>query len=299
MKYLVTGAAGFIGGHIARTLAAQGHQVSGIDIRPFASDIPFEGYDCNIENLATLRKYVAGCDGIYHMAAIASVPQSFEDPDGTYATNVLGTRNVFQAALDEGGIPVVYASSAAIYGDNDALPLKETEEPKPMSPYAEHKLANEKEAKEFGAQGLPSFGLRFFNIYGPGQDPSSPYSGVISIFHDKLQNRQPITIYGDGKQTRDFVYVGDTVQGCLHAMRRADKAAPIANICRGDTIEIRELLDLMGEVMHSPPDIAYSEGRSGDIRYSCGAPSRLQELTGFTPQTGMKEGLERLISGRL
>jgi len=212
---------------------------------------------------------------------------------------VLGTRNVFQAALDQGGVPVVYASSAAVYGDNDALPLKETEEPKPMSPYAEHKLANEKEAKAFGAQGLPSFGLRFFNIYGPGQDPSSPYSGVISIFHDRLQNRKPITIYGDGGQTRDFVYVGDTVQGCLRAMNCADASAPVANLCRGDTIMISELLDLMGEIMGEPADISYGAERSGDIRYSCGDPARLKGVTGFTPQTGMKEGLKNLISGRL
>ena len=295
MKYLVTGAAGFIGGHIARTLAASGHDVIGMDIKPFAQNCPFETLNSSIEDISSFSHSLNGCDGIYHMAAIASVPKTFEDPGGSYAINVTGTRNIFRAALNAGNIPVIYASSAAVYGDNDALPLKETEAPKPMSPYAEHKLQNEKDAKEFGKRGLPSFGLRFFNIYGPGQDPSSPYSGVISIFHDRLENDEPITIYGDGKQTRDFVYVGDTVQGCITAMQHSSTKAPIANICRGDTIEIKELLGILAHIMGRTPDLSFTKGRSGDIRYSKGDPSYLKELTGFIPHTDMKDGLKKLI----
>ena len=295
MKYLVTGAAGFIGGHIAHTLAASGHEVTGVDIKPFATTHPFQSVTMSIEDKNSLTPHVTDCDGIFHMAAIASVPKTFEDPEGSYAVNVTGTRNVFQAALDAGNIPVVYASSAAIYGDNDALPLKEIEAPKPMSPYAEHKLQNEKDAKEFGKRGLPSFGLRFFNIYGPGQDPSSPYSGVISIFHDRLESGEPITIYGDGKQTRDFVFVGDTVQGCITAMEHSSADAPIANICRGETIQIKELLDILARAMDKSPDLSFADGRSGDIRYSKGDPSYLKELTGFIPHTDMKDGLKKLI----
>lgn len=296
MKILVTGAAGFIGGHVVRTLAAAGHQVAGLDKRPVAPSLPCTKILLDIQEGAALAEAAQGCDAIYHLAAVASVPRSIEDPEGTFADNVTGTRNVFEAAYRAGSLPVVYASSAAIYGDNQNLPLKETETPKPLSPYAEHKLANEHDAARYGMEyGLPTFGVRFFNIFGPGQDPSSPYSGVISIFHERLATGKPITIYGDGLQTRDFVYVGDAVQAMMAGMKNASPLAPVANVCRGETVTLLELLQTLAGIMGQSPSPAFAPARAGDIRHSCGDPARLSGLTGFQPSILLKDGLAQLV----
>ena len=287
MKYIVTGSAGFIGGALVRRLRGEGHSVTGIDPADGSGDI------LDFEDLKAKAK---NADGIFHLGAVASVPKTIENPRTSHAVNVTGTLNVLEAARVNGNIPVVYASSAAVYGDNDALPLSETETPRPLSPYAAHKIANEIDAKSFGAAfGLKSFGLRFFNIYGPGQDPSSPYSGVISIFHDRLRAATPVTLFGDGGQTRDFVALNDAVQSLILAMGNAAASAPVANICTGTSISLRDLLASFSEVLTTVPEIKTAPPRAGDIKFSYGNPAHFARLTGFTPQTPLREGLKALI----
>ena len=287
MKYVVTGSAGFIGGALAQRLKAQGHDVTGIDPADGSGDI------LDFDDLVQKAK---DAGGIFHLGAVASVPRTIEDPKNSHAVNVTGTLNVLETARINGNIPVVYASSAAVYGDNDALPLSEAETPRPLSPYAAHKIANEIDAKSFGAAfGLKTFGLRFFNVYGPGQDPSSPYSGVISIFHDRLRAHAPVTLFGDGAQTRDFVALDDAVQSLIAAMENVSASAPVANICTGTAISLRDLLDSFGQVLKVNPEIQTAPPRAGDIKYSYGSPALFSRLTGFTPQTPLSEGLKALI----
>lgn len=296
MKILVTGAAGFIGGHLVRSLAASGHLVVGLDNRPIP-DLPCEKILLGVQDGDALAALAKDCAGIYHLAAVASVLRSFEDPDGSFASNVAGTRAVFKAAQGASGgpIPVVYASSAAVYGDNDALPLKETATPQPLSPYAEHKLLNEKDAQIFGRDfGVPSFGIRFFNVYGPGQNLSSPYSGVVALFHDKLKTRQSITIFGDGRQTRDFVYIADAVDAMISGMKAASPSAPVANVCSGEAVALLELLKTLADVTGNDSAPRFEPARRGDIRHSCGDPSLCYERTGFKTKTTLKDGLAAL-----
>jgi UDP-glucose 4-epimerase len=282
MKYLITGSGGFIGGHLLRALQGQGHEVQGFDLKDRSGDVR------DYEN--TLRA-MEGADGVFHLAAIASVQASIGDPEGTQLTNAQGARNVFEAAKALGGLPVVYASSAAVYGDNQNLPLSETEDPRPLSPYAEHKLQNERDARE---SGLKTFGLRFFNVYGPGQDPSSPYSGVISVFHDRLKAGRGLDIFGDGAQTRDFVAVEDVVRALMLAMEHVSVAAPVANVCTGQRSSLVELAQVLGDLTGHLPALNYLPAREGDIRHSCGNPGLFEKFCGFRPQTSLREGLRRL-----
>lgn len=282
MKYLVTGSSGFIGTHLCSYLKEQGHSVVRCDLKDISGDIrkPNLGID-NIKQI----------DGIFHLAAIASVQETIADPNGTFDTNVTGTNNVFQIAKNK-NIPAVYASSAAVYGDNTKLPLSENELPMPLSPYAEHKLQNEIDARDMG---IRSFGVRFFNIYGPGQDPSSPYSGVISIFYDLLKDGHPITIFGDGKHSRDFVYVADAVKALTQAMAYASIDGPIANVCKGRKSTLLELAETIGKALGKEPDIHFEKARSGDIVHSLGDPLKLERLTGFRPKTALHDGIQKLV----
>lgn len=286
MKYLVTGSSGFIGTHLVNTLKKQGHHIRLLDPKDGSGDI---------RDLQLLSQSIEDIDGVFHLGAIASVQASIEDPAGTFETNVSGTQNVFQAAAAK-KTPIVYASSAAIYGDNKNLPLSENEPPKPLSPYAEHKLQNECDAALFGQEyGVRTFGLRFFNIYGPGQDPSSPYSGVISVFHDRLKAGKPITIYGDGLQTRDFVAVKDAVSGLITAMQHVSVDAPIANLCTGQTTSLLDLATALGNKLNIEPVLIHEPPRSGDIRHSQGNCEYLQNLAGFKPNQSLSEGLDALL----
>lgn len=282
MKYLVTGSSGFIGTHLCSHLNAQGHNVVRCDMKDKSGDI--RAANLGMDTIETI-------DGIFHLAAIASVQETFSDPDETFQTNVNGTRAVFDLAKDR-NIPIVYASSAAVYGDNANLPLSEDEPAMPLSPYAEHKLQNEIDARDMGIQ---SFGVRFFNIYGPGQDPSSPYSGVISIFHDRLKNGQAITIFGDGHHSRDFVYVGDAVQALILGMQHANLDAPIANVCKGNKSTLLKLAETLGKSLAQDPDIRFEPARAGDIVHSLGDPARLQAITGFRPQIALNTGIQKLV----
>jgi UDP-glucose 4-epimerase len=285
-RYLVTGSAGFIGLHLCSFLTSQGHSVISCD--------PADGSGC-VLNMEALRKKAATADGAFHLGAIASVQESIRHPERAFDVNVTGARNVFEASHRAGNIPVVYASSSAVYGDNPVLPLRETERLQPLSPYAQHKCENEADAARYGQKHrLPSFGLRLFNVYGPGQNPASPYSGVISIFHQKIASGQPITIFGDGQQTRDFLHITDAVTALMMAMICTSKEAPIANVCTGTQTSLLNLVDLLGQVAQREPEIAFAPARTGDIVHSCGDPKKFEVLSGFSPQITIDQGLKRL-----
>ena len=300
--YLVTGGAGFIGSHLCEALVATGMRVRILD------DLS-TGKQENLQNLPPgvrfiqgdvadpyiVRHAVEGISGCFHLAAIASVAKGITDWVGTHRVNLTGTITLLDAiAKLPGRPPVVYASSAAVYGAAKP-PLAEDALVRPLSAYGADKYACELHARVASeVHGVPTTGLRFFNVYGPRQDPASPYSGVISIFCDRLSKGQPIDIYGDGEQTRDFVYVGDVVRAMLAAMRRqmhtTRRDALVYNVCTGKPTTILELAHLIASgrsvtVQQLPP-------RAGEIRHSWGSPTRLVEALGVGPEP-LRMGLSR------
>lgn len=294
--FLVTGGCGFIGTHLCRMLAASGHRLRVLD--DLSSGCPDglpAGTELIIGNVAdpeTAARTTAGTDGCFHLAAVASVQRCNEDWLASHRINLGGTVAIFEAALAAGRIPVVYASSAAVYGAGRDLPLAETAPTRPLSAYAADKLGSELHAAAAGlVHGLPTFGLRFFNVYGPGQNPDSPYSGVISIFARRLAEGRPLLIHGDGLQARDFVHVSDVAAALIAAMGAAGVDAPLANVCTGRMTTLLELAQLLGRAAGQAPRIEYGAPRPGDIRLSCGDPGRARELLGFSARIGMAEGL--------
>ncbi|WP_067052289.1 SDR family oxidoreductase [Methanofollis ethanolicus] len=294
MKYIVTGGAGFIGSHIAEALRDE-HEVVVID--DFSTGHPenLRGFDVtlvegNVADLPLLKRIFAGADGVFHQAAIASVPKSVADPLATHQANLTGTLNVLLAARDAGVRKVVLASSSAVYGESPELPKREGMLPEPLSPYAVSKLAGEHYAASFSRlYGLQAVCLRYFNVFGPRQDPSSPYSGVISIFADRILAGRPITIYGDGEQTRDFVYVADVVRANLRAMEGG--AEGVFNIARGRTTTLNALAETMMRAAGRTVEVGHAEARAGDIRHSCADITRAQETLGWAPEWGLEDGL--------
>lgn len=300
-QYLVTGGGGFIGSHTVEALLAEGHTVRIIDdLSTGKRENLFGGaefIEASICDGDALGKALEGIDGVFHLAAIASVHKCIAEWHASSAVNLLGSINVFEQASAL-GIPVVYASSAAVYGDQ-AEPCKVTTRGQPLSAYGVDKYAMELHSAA-GAitRGSRSFGLRFFNIYGPRQDPSSPYSGVIAIFMDRLMKGQGIKIFGDGLQSRDFVYVGDAVAAMRAAMRalEADPSAraEVENVGTGLQVDLNMLARTIGDVVGQPVETTYDAPRAGDIRYSVADPSTLLNALGAHPQTSLHEGLSRL-----
>jgi UDP-glucose 4-epimerase len=301
--YLVTGGCGFIGSHLAAALLARGDQVRVLDdlstgsranLAPGATLV--EG---DITNPATVRAAMAGVAGCFHLAAIASVERGVREWLGTHRVNLSGTVAVFDAARAEGGVPVVYASSAAVYGEQETLPIAETAPTRPLSAYGADKLGCELHAKVAGhVHGVPTLGLRFFNVFGPRQDPASPYSGVISIFCDRLVRGEPIGIYGDGEQTRDFIHVGDVVAGLLAGLAAATPAAPVLNLCTGRATSVLSLAATIAELCASgtPPEPPrHLAPRSGEIRHSIGCPEKARALLGLGEPRGLREGLADVV----
>lgn len=296
-RYLVTGGAGFIGSHLVDALLAGGHTILVLDDfstgreENLAPGVQVLRGD--VADAALVHAAMAGMDGCFHLAAIASVARSNEDWLGTHHVNLGGTIAVLDAARHERCVPVVYASSAAVYGDTGEAVAHEGLRPAPRTAYGADKLGSELHAAVgHRVHGVPSVGLRFFNVYGPRQDPGSPYSGVISLFARRIADGQGITLHGDGKQTRDFVYVGDVVTHLLAAMRRAQQAgqADVFNVCTGNATSIAELAELMGarEIVFGPP-------RPGDIRHSRGDPWMAVSLLGVQAQTMLADGLVSLL----
>lgn len=246
----------------------------------------------DVADAACLTPLVHAADAVIHLAAIASVAVCEKEPERAYRTNVTGTETVFNAAATK-GIPVVYASSAAVYGDTPDLPLKETSATRPLGNYGKHKLENEAIAKRHA--NVPSAGLRFFNVYGPRQDPRSPYSGVISIFAAQAMAGEPLTFFGDGEQTRDFIYVGDVVRLIFMALE-IRTGAQVFNGCTGNATSLIALAQNIGIVVGKPISTHHAPPRASDIRHSLGDPSLAQQKLGFLAPTPLIDGLKVLMS---
>ena len=303
MKYLVTGGCGFIGSHLCDALVAQGHTVRVLDdlstgtteYLPDSAELVLG----NVVNPLVVEKALEGMDGCFHLAAIASVERSMNDWVGAHRVNQQGTVNVFEAASSQSGtkpFPVVYASSAAIYGDNASVPLDESTAPRPISAYGADKLGSEHHARvAWLSHGVSTVGLRFFNVYGPRQNPDSPYSGVISIFIDRVLKGEPLMIYGKGGQTRDFIYVGDVVRYLMKAMENQKGEASVYNVCTGQSTSISQLAKTLSIVSGSHVDIEYKPARSGDIASSLGDPRRVVHRYGIQPLVELGEGLKFML----
>lgn len=239
-----------------------------------------------------------GIDGCFHLAAIASVERGMHDWLGTHRVNLTGTIAMFDAIRRHGTkVPVVYASSAAVYGDCQTIPIPETAECRPLSAYGADKRGCELHAvTATHVHGIPTVGLRFFNVYGPRQDPKSPYSGVISIFCERIRNGMPIDVLGDGAQTRDFVHVSDVVAALLAGMRLSPEAAIVLNVCTGQATSILDLAQVIGEVSRKNPDVRHGRPRAGEIRDSLGDPAEMRRILGLGSMVGLRDGLSTVLS---
>jgi UDP-glucose 4-epimerase len=305
---LVTGGAGFIGSHLVDRLLADGHQVRVLDDlstgRRANLDPRAELLVADIADRDAVAVAMADVAGVFHLAAIASVARANEDWAGTHRINQSGTVTVFDTARAEAlaqgrRVPVVYASSAAVYGDTGDEPAHEALVPQPATAYGADKLGSELHAR-IGSRihGVPTLGLRFFNVYGPRQDPSSPYSGVISIFARRLAAGQPIVLHGDGGQTRDFVHVSDVVAHLRAAMLRlwAEPASGggALNVCTGRAVSVRDLALLLARLNGRNPSIQNGSPRAGDIRHSRGRPDAAVAALGLRATVALEDGLATL-----
>jgi UDP-glucose 4-epimerase len=241
-----------------------------------------------------VTRVLKGAAGCFHLAAISSVARANESWIETHRTNLTGTITVLDTARADGGVPVVYASSAAVYGDRGSDPIAEHVQPAPLTAYGADKLGSELHARvAFGVHGVPTLGLRMFNVYGPRQDPGSPYSGVISIFGRAIAQRAPVTVHADGMQVRDFVFVSDAVDHFVSGMAwlRENPSAAILNVCTGHGTRIRELAAVLGEIEQTVPDIRGGPARAGDIRSSVGDPTLAARLLGVRARLDLRRGL--------
>ena len=298
--FLVTGGCGFIGSHLVDALLARGDRVRVLDDLSSGrrDNIPetVEVVPGDVRDAALLAKLMQGVSGCFHLAAIASVARSNEDWSGTHAINLGGAIAVFDAAAKAGKLPVVYASSAAVYGDTAEMPLSETSATRPLSAYGADKLGCELHARTAGiVHGVPTFGLRFFNVFGPRQDPKSPYSGVISIFARQIMEGEPLTVLGDGEQVRDFIHISDVVGALMRAMAAATVEAPVANVCSGRPVTINQLAQALGKVCDRPALIRHLPARAGDIVISIGDPARARALLDLPEAIGLEPGLATLL----
>ncbi len=303
--YLVTGGCGFIGSHITEALVAAGHEVTVFDnlstgklenIRSFHPKIHFTRGD--IRDADALMAAMKGVTHVFHEAALVSVFLSVEQPELNHEINGTGLLNVLRAARAQGVKRVVLASSSAVYGNNPALPKTETMIPEPASPYAAEKMFGEYMLQVYSAlYGIEAVALRYFNVYGPRQDPSSPYSGVISIFARAIQKGVSPTIYGDGLQTRDFVYIQDVVRANLLAMHAENAGHGEAfNIGTGHITSLLDLVNTISEICHTTVQPIMEPTRAGDVRHSLADISKARRTLNYTPQFSLKEGLEALLA---
>jgi UDP-glucose 4-epimerase len=299
--YLVTGGAGFIGSHLCESLLRAGHSVRVLDDlstgRPdnLPPDVPLIQDD--VANPAAMRTAVEAIDGAFHLAAIASVARGVTDWLGTHRANLTGAITLFDAIQRTGRpVPVVYASSAAVYGDYATTPIPEHAEARPLSAYGADKYGCELHARVAShVHAISATGLRFFNVYGPRQDPQSPYSGVISIFCDRLARGAPIDIYGDGLQTRDFIYVSDVVAALVSAMQRPSPSAPVFNVCTGVPTTVLNLARTVASLSHTDPAIRFQPPRAGEIRHSTGAPDLARTALGLQSPLSLRDGLRNVL----
>ena len=305
MRALVTGGAGFIGSHIAHRLLESGHEVVVLDnfftgkkenLAAIAKDVRLVEGD--VRNIETVEKTAAGCELIFHEAAIVSVPFSVERPQESHDVNIQGTLNVLQAARKSGTRRVVFASSAAIYGEEPTLPKSEAMRPEPMSPYGVEKITGEHYLATWSKLfGVETVALRYFNVFGPRQDPKSPYSGVISIFVDRILAGKPISFFGDGSQVRDFVYVANVVDANILASTRdaAHVSGRAFNVACGRRTTLLELASLIERAAGRTVERSFAEPRAGDIKESLADISRARAALGYEPKVDVEEGLRLLV----
>jgi len=299
-KCLVTGGAGFIGSNLVERLIRDGVQVRVLDnlstgllenLEPFRRDIDFVQGD--VRDFNALQEVMSEVEVVFHQAAEVSVPRSVEDPVETAMVNDLGTLQVLETARSAGVKRVVLASSCAVYGDLPPLPKKEDMETRPLSPYAASKLHGETYGYLYNdLYGLETVCLRYFNVYGPKQDPSSPYSGVISIFMDKAGRAELPTIYGDGEQYRDFVYVADVVQANLLAAYKEGVSGLVINVGTGTSVTVNSLCRDISQLAGVDRDSVRGETRPGDIRESVADISLARQMLGYEPHYSFQEGIK-------
>jgi nucleoside-diphosphate-sugar epimerase len=301
MRALVTGGAGFIGSHIVDRLISDGHEVIVLDdfstghrsnLTEHKALTIVEG---DISNADTVNQCMQGIDWVFHKAAVASVPKTVNDPVGSSLVNYHGTLHLLEAARNNNVKRFVFASSAALYGDEPTLPKVESMCPVTLSPYAVDKLASESACGMYTKlYGLETVCLRYFNVYGPKQDPSSPYSGVISIFTDKLKNNEIPTIFGDGEQTRDFVFVKDVVEANMKAVTTDDCEGQYYNIATGHKITLNELLRVLSDIYNIEFNVNYGEVRQGDIKESYAVIDKAISKLQWNPTVELEKGLKLL-----
>ena len=301
---LVTGGAGFIGSHIASALASAGARVRVIDdlstgyrenLEEIKGDLDF--VHGSLADEASLKKAIEDVELVFHEAAIPSVPRSVENPRQTHVASVESTFSLLLAARDHKVRRVVYAASSSAYGDQPTLPKVETMLPEPLSPYAVAKLVGEHYCQVFTrVYGLETVSLRYFNVFGPRQDPSSHYSGVVSRFISDLLGGKRLAIYGDGEQSRDFTYIQNVVDANVKAAESAKGIGQVINIANGERISLNQLLDELKSLTGKPDVVAdYQEPRAGDVKHSLADITRARDLLGFEPRVGLRPGLELTI----
>lgn len=309
MKYLVTGGAGFIGSHIAHTLLERGDSVRILDnfstgkrenievlTTQFGQD-QLEIQEGDVRNASDVGEAVSDIDIIFHEAAFVSVAQSMEEPQECFDANITGTSLLFDAARKAGVRRAVVASSAAVYGESDAMPLVEETPLQQKSPYAVSKRVNEMYAELFTNEfGFDVVMLRYFNVYGPRQRPDSMYAAAVPIFARRLLDGKPITVYGDGGQTRDLINVRDIVRANIVASEHPDAAGKIFNVCTGVETRLLDLLDVLYEMFPNAPKHEFAPPRAGDLYRSVGSKQKAKDVMGFEAQVSLEDGLKEVVA---
>jgi len=302
-KYLVTGGAGFIGSHLVEALVKRGEGVRVLDnfltgkrenIAAFLEDIDLiEG---DIRDLETCKHAVEGVDFVLHQAALPSVPRSVEDPILTNEINIRGTLNLLLASRDAGVKKFVFASSSSVYGDDTVLPKKEGMEGTPLSPYAVTKLVGEKYCQVFSRVfDLPTVSLRYFNIFGPRQDPLSQYAAVVPLFITKMIKGESPIINGDGEQSRDFTYVANVVEANMLAIKASEISGDVINLACGEKTTVNQLFESIRQILHKDVSPIHEDPRPGDIRHSFADVTKAKKLLKYEPKISLGEGLEETI----
>jgi UDP-glucose 4-epimerase len=307
MKICITGGAGFIGSHIAEECVKKGYEVIVFDNfstgkkenLSFVKNYPdahLKIIKADVSDYKAVAKAVKGCDAVFHEAAVASVQKSIENPPATFESNAKGTLNVLEASRTNGVKKVIFACSAAIFGDHPEIPKREDSPVLPKSPYGADKYISEVYLRLYNElYNVTTISLRYFNVFGPRQDPSSPYSGVISIFTSRIAQGKAITVFGDGKQYRDFIFVKDVVQANMLALEKIQSGFHYYNVGYGKATDLNTLIAILQKIYNKDITVNYADARAGDIKESVTDPSKIIKELGFAPNYTVEEGLKILV----
>jgi nucleoside-diphosphate-sugar epimerase len=303
MKYLITGGLGFIGSHTAEELVSQGEEVIILDNYSTGKEENISNFKDKVEvikgditDFKFLKKAFENVDYVIHLAALTSVIESIEKPEKYQEVNVEGTKNVLEAARINNVKKVVIASSAAIYGDTKEIPTKENTQLDPLSPYGKNKLECERLCKEYyGKHGLKTIALRYFNVYGPRQDPTSQYSGVITIFNKRIKNNQKPIIFGNGKQTRDFIFVKDVAKANILSCKTEKGFGESYNIATGKETSVNQIVKVINEITDKQINPEHQQEREGEIKRSLANVKKAKDILRFTAETNFEEGMKKTL----